>query len=72
MGIRKHKKNYLGYILLIPFVMTLLGMLLYNRFPLYDTFWYAGAQIISFYFVSTGTIMLMSHILRRKKLDEDK
>ncbi len=68
---QKQTKSYVGWIFLIPFVMTLLGMLLYNQFPLYDSFWYSGAQIISFFFVSFGTIMLMTEVLRRKKLDEN-
>lgn len=67
----KNKKNYITYVFLIPFVMTLLGMLLYNSFPLYDSFWYSGAQIISFFFVSIGSILLLIVILIKKN-DKEK
>lgn len=68
----KNRENYQGYVYLIPFLMTFIGMFLYNRFPLSDSFWMYASQIISFYFVSMGTIMLMSYILRRKREDENK
>ena len=65
-NIQSAKVNYSGLVYLIPFIMTLLGFFTFTWFSHYTWSQPIYSLFLTFFFVSTGSIMLLAQVLAWK------